>query len=453
MQNGRLQEPGRNAELIVPAVARHCSARARCHVVVITRPPSFWAQAPEHGLPSRRRPQEQWVCGTLLRVSPRRLGSRLLALGLVAATGSACVSFSGPGRSRAGSSAHPPHARGPSISGRIFGADGKPASGMTVRAVIHLSNSETDSRAIKELFTAGLGCLDAQGCSEPRVDGVVAGNGAFAIPLPSRATVSSNDPVLLIVVSHLDATSRVVVSIKLPQLGTPHLDVGRIDVPVGAPRLEAHALVMPSLPGVKPPTTIAYSEGAGLSAFLPTVPVVEFRNGRFDARVVEDGQALLVAQQITQENGYPTTITGSLRLAGDGSPPSRGAPCYVRGRGSQQVRQQPCTITNGPRERSHILPNVPECGPACGIQTPLGLLREVTVVLPKRQVSDLLVVHGCGRGCSVDYSSDGRNFGGWFATAETNPDAIVLLPLWHVPVTAVRVRTYDVYRLTQVSIW
>lgn len=310
--------------------------------------------------------------------------------------------------------------------------------------MVVLRQSEQAWRGAKAIFSLGLGCLDQQGCSAPRVHGVVARDGHFAVPVPHGLT--DKDGLAVTVEAARGSDARVSTTLLLPASAVSGASVA---VPLAADaavlKVNGHhaALRPPAVTGADTAGSTVELRRLGTGASTPGVGATEADvSGGFDIRVLEDGRAMLVSHQTGTVDGVPAQYSASLVVTGHAVPNSRGAGCVIEDSHGAPLPQHPCGLTNGTVNQEWQPQDDPACadGPCPG--TFQNKHRDVTVLLAKPIDVTLLVVRGCGFTCRVQVSADGRNFGPFSGPPQdsgTDYEYIRTLP--GLPVAAVRVET------------
>jgi hypothetical protein len=333
---------------------------------------------------------------------------------------------------------------GPAVTGRALDTAGRPAAGATVVVTIDLSGSERAARNMKSFASLGLACFDETGCTTPTSSGRVAGDGRFVIAAP-HGDVDRRDGLVVTVVAARGADARVATTVRVDRRRDGSGDAGTVVVAAGRPLLRRtpgnSRLVMPPV-GVAATTVVRMSRAEpvdGGSQFVERSPGTDVSGG-FDPRMVEDGLVLLTGSQTGRVRGRAAGFSASLVTSGDTVPPSRGAGCYVLGSRGQQLRQQPCGLTDGILDDTWSPRDDPRCadGPCKGARDH----RDSTVVLDRPMRVGMIVVRGCGFGCRVAVSTDGKRFGFWRAAPSGSTDDVFVDRIDVSGVVAVRVRTY-----------
>ena len=340
--------------------------------------------------------------------------------------------------------ATPPTISGPAILGAVTDSAGHLGAGATVTVMVVLRSSEQAWRDAKAILSLGLGCLDTQGCTAPRAQGIVAADGHFAVAVPHGLT--DKDGLAVTVEATRGTDARVSTTLLLPASAVTGANVS---VPLAAD--PAVLDVSANRATLRPPPV------AGASATGGTVELDQLRtsnddqpfsgatqtdvSGGFDIRTLEDGKAMLVSHQTGSVNGLPAEYSSSLVVTGHAIPGSRGAGCSVEDSHGAALPQRPCGLTNGVLDQQWQ----PQDDPACADGPCPGTLqsdhRDVTVLLPKPIEATLLVVRGCGFTCQVQVSADGKTFGPFSGLPLNSTDNEYVETLPGLPVAAVRVET------------
>jgi hypothetical protein len=337
--------------------------------------------------------------------------------------------------------ATPPTVSGPAILGTATGHGG---AGATVTVTVVLRSSEQAWRDAKAIFSLGLGCLDAQGCTAPSAHGIVAANGNFAVAVPHGLT--DKDGLAVTVEATRGTDSRVATTLLLPPSAA---NGATVSVPLATD--PAVLGVSANRARLRPPSVAGASTTGGtvamdhIDANNDSRPVADATetdvSSGFDIRLLEDGKAMLVSHQSGSVNGLPAEYSSSLVVTGHAIPGSRGAGCAVEGSDGAALPQHPCELTNGAVDQQWQPQDDPACteGPCPG--TLQNNHRDVTVLLPKPIDATLLVVRGCGFTCQVQVSADGRNFGPFSGPPRDSTDSEYVETLPGLPVASVRVET------------
>lgn len=352
------------------------------------------------------------------------------------------------------------------IAGSLHRQDGSPAGGVRVA----LTKEPDVIEALGTVMSLGLACLDEDlpdACGDTRTAGADA-DGRFRFRLEGRDTQGAVGNASTMELSAL-------LPRRAPQVAGPGVTLRflvqtpDIMLPLGfwepAVRATADRRTM----------SVTWSRVRG--DVLPDAAsigdlrfAIRFASGRtdvwtfdraqagrpLDTRVLEDTRGSFAV--VARADAIPTTErTGSkidviLRSARypytgtAGAPPSRGASCRLE-RGSRRITLSPCTMTDG--DFATELPP----GVGCRQGSPCRPARHVVVDLARATVIDAVVVRGCGPGCDISTSNDGRAWRQRATMSSDREDAIVELP-GAVRARYVRVSSSgDVAGLREISVW
>ena len=390
---------------------------------------------------------------SLLRMRNRRFGRTISAVSAVSVTACVLAALAGCANIRDAGNGVPlsgttpataPAVSGPAIRGTAIDTAGHVGAGVTVTVAVVLRPSEQAWRDAKAFLSAGLGCLDTQGCSAPSAQGVVAADGHFAVAVPHGVT--DKDGLAVTVEATRGADARVATTLLLPASA---VSGASLSVPLAA---DAAVLeVTGNHAALRSPAVT----GAGIARATVEMDQVDTSDGEpvsgdaetdvdngFDIRELEDGRAMLVSRQTGTVDGLPAEYSASLVVTGHAVPESRGAGCVIEDSHGKALPQHPCGLTNGGLDQQWQPQDDPACvdGPCPGSFQ--NDHRDVTVLLPKPIDATLLVVRGCGFTCRVQVSANGQTFGPFSGPpddSDTNNEYVVALP--GLTVAAVRVET------------
>ncbi|MBA3742127.1 hypothetical protein [Sporichthya sp.] len=355
----------------------------------------------------------------------RRFLAPLVLAGLLAGCLSGCVD-SGPSAEDRGTvdpGSVPdtaPAVDGPAIRGVVRDTAGTTVPGARVTVTLLRSKEERTGIGIGAAFSLGLSCFaDKRGCQAPTAEGVSAGDGSYAVKVPTN----NGDPAVGVAISVVapvanSADDRVGTTVTLPAKAGQG---ATFDVPVATEALELTLsngrdlrVAMPDTRQAKPsgPVSVTLTqlpaEGnvASATADFTETPV----KLPFDLRVAEDSRLLVAAHREAKIGDRPVTLSATSVLTGTSVPASRGAACRVTDSKGKPLAQEPCGLTDGLLGSPWDPTDDPLCadGPCPG--TAQNDHRDIYVNLTSAVKATLLVVRGCGFTCTVMVSSDGKTF-------------------------------------------
>jgi hypothetical protein len=346
---------------------------------------------------------------------------------------------------------------GLAFRGTVRNTAGDAVPGARVTVTLLRSKEERSSIGVGAAFSLGLSCFaDKRGCKAPTSEGVSAGDGTFAVKIPTNNGAAPVG-VALSAVAPVGANGddRVGTTVTLPAKAAAG---GTFDVPVASEPLKltldkewmvaGHNLkvAMPATRQARPsgPVTVTLTQlpaegnvSAATADFTETPVKLPF-----DLRIAEDSRLLVSAHQSAKIGDRPVTLSATSVAVGTAVPASRGAPCRVTDSKGKALAQQPCGLTDG------ILgsPWTPNDDPACSQGPCPGTAqndhRDIYVTLPTAVKATLLVVRGCGFTCTVMVSSDGKTFRELPAGDNTSgTDGFYVQTLSGAPVKVVHIRT------------
>ncbi len=386
---------------------------------------------------------------------------RLLAVGLLAGLLAGCVD-SGPSAEDQGpvDPASVPETaaavEGPAIRGTVRDTAGTTVPGARVTITLLRSKEERTSIGFGAAFSLGLSCFaDKRGCTSPTAEGVSAGDGTYAVKMPTSngdAPVGVAVSVVARVGNSLD--QRVGTTVSLPAKAVAG---ATFDVPVATEGLKLTLNKVGTVTGhdmrvAMPPTRQAKPSGpvsvtvtqlpaegdvSGATADFTETPVTL----PFDLRLAEDSRLLVAAHREARIGDRPVTLSASAVLPGDEVPASRLADCRVTDSKGKPLAQERCGLTDGVLGSPWSPTDDPACvnGPCPG--TAQNDHRDIYVTLPKAVNATLLVVRGCGFTCTVMVSADGKTFRELPAPEGAGTDGFYVQKLSGAPVKVVHVRT------------
>lgn len=337
------------------------------------------------------------------------------------------------------------------ISGSVTAPGGAPLAGRPVR----LGSALAADDAGLALLTVGLSCAGG-GCRGKVFDASTDARGAYAFTVQGRDTQGSLGTVrrqLVSVsaapgdgqVSGASATAEFVVQ-------TERVTLPRLALEDPGLRLEDRA---PSVLA-RWSTRRAGPLDLGFETASP-VPVWRQRatgwRAALDARVLEDasGQVVLSGRSTDRIQGSEVALgwrsPGTAFASAAGAPPSRAARCRWSRPGALTT-DATCGLTDGDLVEAADAP--PVCAPGQSTAAPNACPppSTVTVLLAGPLRPDLLVLRGCGSGCPVSTSSDGKAF----RPVGTGSGDHAALRLDRRPVVAVQVALRG-QGLREVSVW
>jgi hypothetical protein len=319
----------------------------------------------------------------------------------------------------------------------------------------------TDTGALAVL-SLGLVCVGG-GCRGRVKDATTDGAGHYVFTLKGRDTQGSFGEAVSVLVAVTGAPGR-------GQVSGP-LTAARFRVQVANVRLPPLDLVDPGLevdgdqvvgarwttskPG---PYTVSFE----LAKDVPVWRTVAAQAPvAVDPRLLEDTSGRVVVSSTSDEaiEGSDVTLTwrspGVAYVGGMGAPPSRGRPCRFMDAAGASTPPEPCGLTDGDLTTSAApAPSVCPSG-ASTVATPssttqCGRAAWAVVDLGHPVPVELVAVRGCGKGCAVEVSGDGRTY----RPAGTAADGFGAIALDGSPVTSVRTSVAELgNELREVSVW
>lgn len=386
---------------------------------------------------------------------------RPLVLLLLAGLLAGCVD-SGPGAEDLGPvdpgsvPATAPEVDGPALRGTVRDTAGAAVPGARVTVTLLRSKEERASIGVGAAFSLGLSCFaDKRGCRAPTAEGVSAGDGSYAVAMPTNNGDAPVAVAVSVVAPVGGGESRVGTTVSLPAKAAQG---ATFDVPVATDALRLTVnrqgggagtklrVAMPATRQAKPRGQVSVTltqlpaEGdvSGATADFTETPV----QLPFDLRVAEDSRLLVAAHQEARIGDRPVTLSATSVLAGTAVPASRGAACRVTDSEGKALAQQPCGLTDGLLGSPWDPTDDPRCadGPCPG--TAQNDHRDSYVTLAKPVTATLLVVRGCGFTCTVMVSADGKTFRELPAPGNgAGTDGFYVQTLSGAPVKVVHIRT------------
>jgi hypothetical protein len=340
------------------------------------------------------------------------------------------------------------------VSGNVLAPNGSPAADRPVR----LGGGVGDDDAGLALLTLGLSCAGG-GCTGKVFDATTTSSGDFTFTLKGRDTQGTFGKVRsqLVTVSAAPGEGQVSGAAASARF---NIQTERVSLPT-------LALVDPQLRVVPVGKTIATrwsTRRAGPYEVTfegsSAVPVWRARTAQsaasVDGRVLEDTAGRVVLSGGSKDRIEGSDVTLGWRSPGlpyastAGGPPSRGSLCTF-GTAADAPAQQACPLTDGDLSNKQTHPSACPTPASSGASPPAGgctRLDLVTILLPRPLRPDLIVLRGCGTGCPVSTSPDGKRF----RPAGTASGGYATLRLDRRTTTAIRIRVAR-DELREVSVW